>query len=1316
MSDFQEISTGFVPRNNNPRLWITQQNDVKGGYHQYNTLEELMLLHPDKMLKGMSVTINAHPRTDGEYSTKTLKLLFVPDVSFYPLVIPPNELDIGGNEKQPLEPNANFYLNFWQVDSELPVNESTYAIEYAGDDANGIKPPYPYIDNPSGELLWDAVYIAGESKWYRERRSDATDSGTGIYLDWTVPRSINGNFEGGDYVQNLFIRAAVIPDLPGRYNKFGSINNFPEGWSDIPPLGTDPLYEIKAQKDVYGNLKTDWIGPFLIPENEDLVRYNAQSTPNPNPLSPSNALATAGSPADIALIAAGWVKTFDPSIHNYRALRTENSPLNYSSWSIDKISEESGEYIDKIYKLFSDTTDFNDPTFIAANTPIGNDPVSNTAGNSANIGWADTSYPEEASLINCYSEARKFFDGSLKTVWSAPKPFTGRDVYIDYISSDGQNTFKYPSSADAAAGTLSDPVAITLTANLFRGSEELTTNLTYKWYKVYNNKIIIPVNPNVDTPIATTKNIVIAPNYVTAKATFRCYITLINAGAEPDLVFIEEESITDITDGDDAKSLTLATDTPTLVYDTTSSSFPVSVVNIRGRQNFLDAVTFYWYRDDGAGNWLDLTIFANAAITIFADSATSPGVKTTVTSVAHGLSNGDQVNITGTTSYNGNFEISNVTIDTFDITVVFVADDATGNWNQNFYTLSNQILQIDTRDLFIEDGTAQTARFALSTANNINDVENIDEFFDIVTITKLASTSTGIPGTDSTSIILSNEVDSIILDRPTFLPVGGEIGTTGRIKTLIKIYDGPTKLDYTTDWSIVSLVSDTTDVSFGHQINGTDREIYIATWTSIIARKVNCAITINIGGTNFVKNFTVSSNLDSAGAVISFVQIDSGSANQSLAFTPENRSDIALKAVLDTNGTIISPVNYDGNVTWYFGNTLTVSNLSGTNNTIKTVTRGDVVGSLGVSCRIPYNGVVYISTPVSIDDITDAKTFRLYYNYAAAFDVSGNEPLATPTLPADLPTANFDSTFVNSGATSNWYKQSGSKTYFIVEGIVNNIAGVDTINWQPAYRNRGETGSQGDSPDFVVIYFKGSNSLTPPTIPVSSDASRSEMLSDGWLVTPNGIANTYTYQASTTFNGSDINILTAKANANWGVTRITGTASTIAGPSGTVSIGTTTTLAPGSSAVVTNTGTPEASVLNFGIPRGIDGIDGIDGQDGQDLAFSPPITMSGGRNISNYTNNVGRTRAIHYFWNGTMRSNSSSDSWMSCTFQLSVNNGASWFSLKNIVARLTNNDTATPVSYSYLSAIANGASMRWRVQVSFSNSSIENESSQVQYN
>lgn len=65
------------------------------------------------------------------------------------------------------------------------------------------------------------------------------------------------------------------------------------------------------------------------------------------------------------------------------------------------------------------------------------------------------------------------------------------------------------------------------------------------------------------------------------------------------------------------------------------------------------------------------------AITVFADAG---GGQVTVTSAGHGLSTGDIISISGTTSYNGVFTIANALTNTFEITDTFAGNDATGNW------------------------------------------------------------------------------------------------------------------------------------------------------------------------------------------------------------------------------------------------------------------------------------------------------------------------------------------------------------------------------------------------------------------------------------------------------------------------------------------------------------------------------------------------------------------------------------------------------------------------------------------------------------
>jgi hypothetical protein len=79
--------------------------------------------------------------------------------------------------------------------------------------------------------------------------------------------------------------------------------------------------------------------------------------------------------------------------------------------------------------------------------------------------------------------------------------------------------------------------------------------------------------------------------------------------------------------------------------------------------------------------YLDSTL--SGSITAFADAG---GGLVTVTSANHGLNNGDCVTISGTTNYNGEFTISNVTTNTFDITDTWVSNDATGTWSSTGWT------------------------------------------------------------------------------------------------------------------------------------------------------------------------------------------------------------------------------------------------------------------------------------------------------------------------------------------------------------------------------------------------------------------------------------------------------------------------------------------------------------------------------------------------------------------------------------------------------------------------------------------------------
>lgn len=69
---------------------------------------------------------------------------------------------------------------------------------------------------------------------------------------------------------------------------------------------------------------------------------------------------------------------------------------------------------------------------------------------------------------------------------------------------------------------------------------------------------------------------------------------------------------------------------------------------------------------------------ATLAITAFADFNGTYATSTNVTATTHGFSTADVIQITGTTSYNGQWTIAKISNDNFRINTAFVADDATG--------------------------------------------------------------------------------------------------------------------------------------------------------------------------------------------------------------------------------------------------------------------------------------------------------------------------------------------------------------------------------------------------------------------------------------------------------------------------------------------------------------------------------------------------------------------------------------------------------------------------------------------------------------
>ena len=109
------------------------------------------------------------------------------------------------------------------------------------------------------------------------------------------------------------------------------------------------------------------------------------------------------------------------------------------------------------------------------------------------------------------------------------------------------------------------------------------------------------------------------------------------------------------------------------------------------------------------GTTLGVIDFVNTKLTTLTGSisafanygGTVPGTVKATTTAAHGLVTGDYVTISGTTNYNGSFEITKIDADEFYFIDTWVSDDATGTWKQ-------KLVPCPTRDdILNQDTTAE---------------------------------------------------------------------------------------------------------------------------------------------------------------------------------------------------------------------------------------------------------------------------------------------------------------------------------------------------------------------------------------------------------------------------------------------------------------------------------------------------------------------------------------------------------------------------------------------------------------------------------
>jgi hypothetical protein len=963
LEGFIKIISSIVPNNLNPKLWIVRNSDVLGASQNFAELQELVDFHPFKMIRGMRATVQNFP-TVGR--STDFKLVFDPG-----LMVDANEESIV---------TIDNYTTYWQ-ELETTTPSSVRVYEYAPDGSGGGSPIYPYT--LAEESNWQPEFDAQKNhRWLRFRDDDVDANADGIFDNWTVPISLN-SFQTGDYVENRFQRYALskpdqdlilLSDLenqrfyvintgsitidgaifesgyrfeynsstsvvfgvgavlretnlaPSRINSQGQPNNEPAGWEDIPPLGTATLWIITAQKSVYGQLKSPWVIR-KIDERPNYVRYSYKSEPNPNTLVDNNTSASDGSQGDTDLINAGWIKTFTDQ--TFMAYRDDDGVGGFTDWQIEKISGESGEYIDNVFKLYPINSDPDSPSVVA--------PVSRTPENE---GWSDSPLVETATTINFISSARKFFDGTLKTAWSNPVPYTGRSTYQDIISSDPGDEFKINPNTNPAEIV---PSLITLTNKIYKGAdkvwEQAGVTITFAWERVYNNGAIDSTEagatsasdfyylPALGTPgtagyLFANQRISIKPNAVTGKAVFRCTATLSTAG-DP-IVFEEEFSIVDISDGIDVKNLSVTADNQLLIYDTVNTVFIPANIVLRAFYSNLGSPTLRWFKWTGV-DW---------------GSQIATGDTYSALASAH-----------------------------------FVADD-----------------------------TAQEARFAVTThPSDPALADGVDFFTDTITIGKTSAAGIGAPGENSVIALLDNESHTVVLSTVTGEPFAGEIGVSGKAITKVEVYDGTTKLSIGTSGTdvIQSITSDNPNISFVQQFGtqGTDAqkysEVYVFNW---VANEVSAVCTINLtyNGKVYVKKFSISSTKDAPGAIILDIDSDSG-----FEWTPSQRGNKIISGNLyDSNVLQTSDYEYR----WLLnGNTsLGTRSTYSTGNIQVTLSRTDVGSSADITCQVRAVGetAVLRSRTVKFTDVLDNQRYIAWTDFASTTNAN---KIANGVNPTTLP-------------------------------------------------------------------------------------------------------------------------------------------------------------------------------------------------------------------------------------------------------------------------------------------------------------------------
>lgn len=430
---------------------VAISNEIMGGPFIVDSLDQLKEIPVERMVKGCKCTVNEHESGDGKELTTTYMLKNIPSDRLSDL------------------PGVNI-SDYWILDRPQQQDESAIETQYSAN-YEGKKPPFlsnvisrdaynagyatdgDFIEGDTSKKIWASTFDAVVHKWVRQR--------TGTLADWGIPVSIDDGYEDGAYGDIQFQWRLKSLGEPARPSSMvdGQPNNNPVGWEDTPdvPEGTDyethilthDLWRISATKGVYGDLLSEWTTPILVSTDPQLVRYGVDAHNNDY------------------LNSEYWRPYYSPGDRFKASRKTISLP-----WVVERITGESGEYIDYVFKEFIDSYE-----------PVIADAPTSVLGYGID-GWRDGVFETQEGYTLYVSTARKFSDGTISEPWTLPVRYDGKSTIRAVVVPKGDtgHSFKYVQSGGSQVVS---PLSLTLEAKLFEASKRVEASkiTSVQWYK-----------------------------------------------------------------------------------------------------------------------------------------------------------------------------------------------------------------------------------------------------------------------------------------------------------------------------------------------------------------------------------------------------------------------------------------------------------------------------------------------------------------------------------------------------------------------------------------------------------------------------------------------------------------------------------------------------------------------------------------------------------------------------------------------------------------------------------------------------------------